>query len=98
MRGFPDSSSDRIRSAHLLSTFLVLRLLLSPLIAHDALIRSTAPPQIRTRCGSWLRLPHALLAAMLAALILRTFQIVFSGHRDHTFVFSAISFTAFSQR
>jgi len=34
---------------------------------------------------------------MLAALILRTFQIVFSGHRDHTLVFSAISFTAFSQ-
>jgi hypothetical protein len=35
-----------------------------------------------------LRLWHALLAAVLAALILHTFQIVFPGHRDQT-LFSA---------
>jgi hypothetical protein len=27
---------------------------------------------------------------MLAALILRTFQAVFSGHRDHTFSFNCV--------
>jgi hypothetical protein len=80
----PHSSPDRIRSADLLSPLLVPRLLLSSLIAHDALIRSLSPPRVRSRCGSWLRLRHTLLAAMLAALILHTFQIVFSGHRDHT--------------
>jgi hypothetical protein len=90
----PDSSPDRIRSARLLSTLLVERLLLSPLIAHDALIRSIPTPPIRPCCGSWLRswlrLRHTLLATMLAALILRTFQVVFSGHRDHTFSFNCV--------
>ncbi len=80
----PDSSPDRIRSADLLSPLLVSRLLLSSLIAHDALIRSMSPARVRSRCGFWLRLRHALLAAMLAALILHSFQIVFPGHRDHT--------------
>jgi len=83
-RGLPDSSPDGIRSADLLSPLLVPRLLLPSLIAHDALIRSMPPTRVRSRCGFRLRLRHALLAAMLAALILRTFQIVFSGHRDHT--------------
>ena len=39
-----DSSLDRICSADLLSPILVPRLLLSPLIAHDALIGSMAAP------------------------------------------------------
>ena len=79
-RGLPDSSPDGIRSADLLSPLLIPRLLLPSLIAHDALIRSIAPARVRSRCRSWLR----LLAAMLAALILHAFQIVFSGHRDQT--------------
>jgi hypothetical protein len=33
----------------------------------------------------WFRLRHALLAAVLAALVLRTFQIVLFGHSDQTF-------------
>ncbi len=85
----PDSSPDRISSAHLLSPLPVPRLLLSPLIEHDPLIGSivigsTLTPRLTPSCRPWLRLRHALLAAMLAALILLTFQIVFSGHRDHT--------------
>jgi len=48
------------------------------------LIGSIATPRLTPSCRPWLRLRHALLAAMLAALILLTFQIVFSGHRDHT--------------
>ena len=61
----------------LLRTLLVPRLLLSPLVANDTLILCA---------GRWqLRLWHTLLAAMLAALILHTFQIVFLGHRDQTF-------------
>jgi hypothetical protein len=68
----------------LLSPLLVLRLLLPSLIAHDALIRSMPPTRVTPSCWLSLRLRHALLAAMLAALILRTFQIVFSGHRNHT--------------
>jgi len=80
----PDSSPDRISSAHLLSPLPVARLLLSPLIEHDPLIGSIATPRLTPSCRPWLRLRHALLAAMLAALILLTFQIVFSGHRDHT--------------
>jgi hypothetical protein len=50
------------------------RLFLSPRVAQDALITSPG----------WTRLGfrHALLAAMFAALILRTFQIVFLRHRD----------------
>jgi len=75
-----NSSSDRIRSADLLSARLVARLLLSPLVAHDALIGSVAGSWFRPCCRSGLRLWHALLAAMFAALILHTFQIVFSGH------------------
>ena len=80
----PGSSPDRIRSADLLCPLLIPRLLLPSLIAHDALIRSIAPARVRSRCRSWLRLRHALLAAMLAALILHAFQIAFSGHRDQT--------------
>jgi hypothetical protein len=66
----------------LLSPLLVPRLLLSPLIEHDALIGNTAATRLTPSYRPWLR--HALLAAMLAALILHTFQIVFSGHRDLT--------------
>jgi hypothetical protein len=78
----PDSSSDRICSADLLSSLFVPRLLPSPLIAHDALIGSIAPPRLTPCCTPWLRLRHALLAAMLATLILHTFQVVFTGHRN----------------
>jgi hypothetical protein len=52
----------------------VARLFLSPLVAHDALITALG----WTRFG----FRHALLAAMFAALILRTFKIVFLRHRD----------------
>ena len=79
-----DSSPDRIRSAHLLSPLLVPRLLLSALITHDALVGSVASPRLTASCRPWLRLRHAPLTAMLAALILHTFQIVFSGHCNHT--------------
>src|SRR5580704_13653266 len=70
------SSPDRIRLVDLLSALLVARLLLSLLVAHNALIRTAA--------RFWLGLWHALLAAMFAALILHAFQIVFPGHRDRT--------------
>jgi hypothetical protein len=66
------SSSDRIRPVGLLSTRLVARLLLSLLVAHNALIGTVR----RLGLGLW----HALLTAMFAALILYTFQIVFLGH------------------
>jgi len=82
-----NSPPGRIRSAHLLSPLLVAWLLLSPLIAHDALIGSMAAPRLTPSWRLGLRLRHALLAAMLAALILHTFQIVFLRHR-----------TLFSQR
>jgi hypothetical protein len=86
------SSSDGIGPVNLLSTRLISRLLLSPLIAHDALVWSMAAARLRLGRGaccrfcrrSWLRLWHALLAAMLSALILHTFKIVFFGHRDRT--------------
>ena len=81
------SSSDRIRSADLLSALFVARLLLSLLVTYDALIGSMAGPRSRF-CGSGLRLWHALLAAMFAALILYTFQIVFSRHCDRTLLLS----------
>src|ERR1700682_5512203 len=74
-----DSSPDRVRSADLLSALLVPRLLLSPLIAHNALIRTMAASRFTLCCWAWVRLRHALLAAMLAALILHTFQIVSLG-------------------
>lgn len=61
--------------ADLLSALFVPRLFLPAFIANDALI-------IAIRRGG-LRLWHALLAAMFAALILRTFQIIFPGHCDH---------------
>jgi hypothetical protein len=80
----PDSSSSRLRSADLLSPLLVPWLFLSSLIAHDALIGSMAAPRLTACCRLRLRLRHALLATMLAALILHTFPIVFSKHRDHT--------------
>jgi len=72
--------SDPIRPTDLLGARFVPRLFLSLFIANDTLIGSMR------RLG--LRLWHALLAAVLAALILHTFQIVFPGHRDQT-LFSA---------
>ena len=57
----PDSSLDRICSADLLSPLLVPRLLLSPLVAHDALIWSIAAPRLTRCCRLGLRLRHALL-------------------------------------
>jgi hypothetical protein len=57
-----------------LGALLISRLLLSLLVAHDALIVR------RLGFGPW----HALLTAMFAALILHTFQIVFPGHCDQT--------------
>jgi hypothetical protein len=59
---------------NLLGTRFVSRLFLSFLIAHDALVGTMR------RLG--LRLWHALLAAVFAALILYAFQIVLSGHCD----------------
>ena len=79
-----DSSLDPICSADLLSPLFVPRLLLSPLIAHDALIGSMAAPRLMPSCRLGLRLRHALLATMLAALILYTFQIVFVWHGNRT--------------
>lgn len=63
---------------NLLGTRPVSRLLLSFFIAHDALVRTARQPGF----GLW----HALLAAVFAALILHTFQIVLSGHRDQILV------------
>jgi hypothetical protein len=68
------AGSRRIRAVNLLGTRFVSRLLLALLIAHDALVGTLR------RLG--LRLWHALLAAAFAALILYTFQIVLSRHRD----------------
>lgn len=59
---------------NLLDARLVSRLLLSFFISHDTLVGTVRRP------GFGLR--HALLAAVFAALILHTFQIVLSGHRD----------------
>ena len=59
---------------NLLGTRLVPRLLLSFFIAHDTLVGTVR----RLGLGPW----HAFLAAVFAALILRTFQIVLSGHCD----------------
>ncbi len=58
---------------NLLGTRFVSRLLLSFLIAHDTLVGTVRRPGLRLR--------HALLTTMFAALILNTFQIVFSRHR-----------------
>jgi hypothetical protein len=68
------SATRFIRAMNLLGTRLVPRLLLPHFVAHDALIGTAR------RLG--LRLWHAFLATMFAALILHTFQIVLSGHRD----------------
>ena len=72
-------ASDRIRLLDLLSALPVARLLLSLLVARNALIGTVR----RLGLGPW----HALLAAMPAALILYTFQIVFFGHRNRTLSF-----------
>jgi hypothetical protein len=73
---------------NLLSALFVSRLFLSQFVAHDALIRNTAAPfaksWFRPWFRSWFGFRHAFLAAMFAALILHTFQVVFSGHRDLT--------------
>jgi hypothetical protein len=74
--GFRGSPPDRVRLVRLLSPLLVARLLLALRVAHNALIGTVGRPGFRL----W----HALLAAMSAALILYTFQIVFFGHRDRT--------------
>jgi hypothetical protein len=66
----------------LLGARFVTRLLLSPLVAHDALILIS----LRTRP----RLRHALLAAVLAALILCTFEIVCCGHGDQILIFALV--------
>jgi hypothetical protein len=63
-----------ILSADMLGAFLVARLLLSPL-THNALIMAMR----RLGFRPW----HAFLAAMFAALVLHTFQIIFPGHCDH---------------
>jgi hypothetical protein len=55
---------------------LVARLQFAFLVAHDALVRTMWRPG--------LRLWHALLTPMLAALVLATFKIVLPGHRDRT--------------
>jgi hypothetical protein len=60
----------------LLRPLFVPRLLLSPFVANNTLILYAGRGQFRLR--------HTFLAAMLAALILRTFQIVFLWHRDQT--------------
>ena len=78
------SSPERIRLVNLLSALFVSRLFLSQFVAHDALIRNTAAPFVRSWLRSWFGFRHAFLAAMFAALILHTFQVVFSGHRDLT--------------
>jgi hypothetical protein len=78
------SSPDRTRLVNLLSALFVTRLFLSQFVAHDALIRNTAAPFARSWFRSWFRFGHAFLAAMFAALILHTFHVVFSGHRDLT--------------
>jgi hypothetical protein len=70
--------------SNLLSALFVSRLFLSQFVAHDALIRNTAAPFVRSWLRSWFGFRHAFLAAMFAALILHTFQVVFSGHRDLT--------------
>ena len=57
---------------NLLGARFVSRLLLSLLIAHDALVGTV------WRLG--LGLCHALLSTMFAALILDAFQVVLSGH------------------
>jgi hypothetical protein len=61
----------------LLSTLVISGLLLPLFVAHDTLIGTVG------RLGLGLR--HALLAAMFAALILRTFQIVLLRHCDPRF-------------
>jgi hypothetical protein len=61
----------------LLRTLLVTRLVLSPLVANDTLILCAGRWQLRP----W----HTFLAAMLAALILHAFQIVFPGHSAQPF-------------
>jgi hypothetical protein len=59
-----------VLSADLLGAFLVARLFLSAFIANNALVRG------RPLRGLW----HTLLPAMLSALILHAFEIVFFRH------------------
>jgi len=65
--------ANRPAPADALSALLVARLLLSALVADNALILAL--------CWTWLRLWHALLAALLAALIPGAFEIVFLRRR-----------------
>jgi len=68
----------------------VARLFLSALVTYDALI--IAPGW--TRFG----FRHALLAAMFAALVLRTLQIVFFRHRDQILFFAFARSSSDNQR
>jgi hypothetical protein len=71
----------------LLRPLFVAWLLLSAFVTHDALILVAG----RSRLRLW----HAFLAAMFAALILHTFQIVFLWHCDHPFrICSSMRFRA----
>jgi hypothetical protein len=74
----------------LLRTRLVSRLLLSFFIAHDALIGTVR----RLGLGLW----HTLLATVFAALILHTFQIVLSGHRNQILFCSRAARTSAAAR
>jgi hypothetical protein len=83
----PHLPPDRIRPADLLCPLLVPRLFLSAFVPHNALILAAG----RSRLRLW----HAFLAAMFAALILHAFQIVFLWHRDHPFrICSSMRFRA----
>jgi hypothetical protein len=65
-----------VLAAHIAGSFLVARLLLATLIAHDPLIGGAS----LIGAGPWRWILHAPLAAMLAAHVLRAFQIVLLGH------------------
>jgi hypothetical protein len=59
-------------AARLLRPGFITRLFLTMLITDNALILRGVGARLRSR--------HTLLSAVLAALVLRTFQIVFLGH------------------
>jgi hypothetical protein len=68
---------------NLLGARFVSGLLFSPLIADDPLIGTT----LRLRLRLW----HAFLPAMFAALILQTFKVVFFWHRNPTLPSSVVT-------
>jgi hypothetical protein len=82
--GHESSPLDRIRPAGFVRPLFVAWLLLSAFVTHDALILVAGRSRL-----------HAFLAAMFAALILHTFQIVFLWHCDHPFrICSSMRFRA----